>query len=39
LRGLTPRRVPEKKSGKSQELPLKWCVAVNTGLHSRAPVI
>jgi len=28
-----------KKRRKSQNLPLKWCVAVNTGLHSRAPVM
>jgi len=40
VEGSDPQVCPWKKQRrKSQKLPLKWCVAVNTGLHSRAPVI
>jgi len=38
VEGSDRRGVPEK-SRKSQNLPLEWSIAVNTGLHSRAPVM
>jgi len=39
VEGSDPQGCWRKKSRKSQNLPLEWCIAVNTGLHSRAPVI
>ena len=39
VEGSDPQGSCWKKSWKSQNLPLKWCVTVNIGLHSRAPVM